>query len=393
MFDAMEPEFEPAAGPLAALTAALSTGHLATGLALLTEALHQQAQSQATTLLLAPELASQLAILPVRPHHETVGDSAIGVAICALVAPDTAYHAPLLFPLVRNDELFGWLRLQVDTTTDPLHLPTPQQLTLGQEFSAAVTALLIWARQQTDREYHALRSVRTLVQHIHQTRLLAVNDLAAGLAHEINNPISAIVGIAALMQRDPTLSEMSSEDLGSITTEALRISTLVSRLAHFGQAIVSSKSPVEINTVIVDTLAVMQGLFDQHRILYRADLPAESPLVLGNQAQLQQLCLDLLNNAVDAVETTEAPEIVVRVDQLDAEVLVTISDNGCGIPEEYRERVFEMGFTTKSNHGTRHGLGVGLPMAQEIVRTHWGSILLESVVWGGTKCYVRLPAI
>lgn len=384
------PDEQPTPSALQTLQAALYAATIYDGLHQLLAAAHQAHHSSRSVLSLTPEVISALSLTPLRDVVEHDAD-AMFLPVCVLGEQPAAPSSHMLLPLLYDQEALGWLRLEWPQSADAQL--APQRLLAMQAVVDNMCAMLVWSRRQAEREHHALRSVRMLMQQIQQTRLVAVNDLAAGLAHEINNPVSAIVGMATLLQREPNMPTEVVNDLKAMTVEALRISDLVGRLAHFGQANVASKAPVAINSVIADTLALMGGLLAQRHIVVNVVLPPESPLVLGSQAQLQQLCLDLFGNAVDAMETSDEPTLRLHVTQTEQRMTLAISDNGCGIPEEYRERVFEPGFTTKSKQGTRRALGVGLPMAQEIVRVHWGSLRLESVVWRGTSCFVELPTI
>jgi signal transduction histidine kinase len=313
------------------------------------------------------------------------------------VEPSTVVQSPsgaapeagLLLPFIHSNEALGWAELQY-TTPLPLGSVEPNVL---QQISAVMAALLAWLREQIQREQQAQQSVRMLVQHIHQMRSSTISDLVEGLAHELQNPISAIIGMTSLLRRDPTIAESTATDVHAIAMEAQRISEFVKRLSNFGSSNNPTKAPLKLNEVIADTLAVVNGLAQQRQITLHCRLPDESPVVLGNRAQLQQVCLDLLNNALEAVETSDEPEIVVEVACEGQWALVRVSDNGYGIPEDLRERIFAPGFTTKTSGGMRRGLGIGLPMALDIVRNHWGTISVSSQIWEGSSFIMRLPQI
>jgi signal transduction histidine kinase len=103
--------------------------------------------------------------------------------------------------------------------------------------------------------------------------------------------------------------------------------------------------------------------------------------------------LDLINNALEAIETSDDPAITIAVANEGQWATLRISDNGYGIPEDLRERIFAPGFTTKTAGGMRRGLGIGLPMALDIVRNHWGTISVSSQIWEGSCFTLRLPQI
>jgi signal transduction histidine kinase len=304
-------------------------------------------------------------------------------------APAAETQPHMLLPCVYEEESLGWIALRY-AEQQPLDITGPTAL---RSCTTLMTALLLWLREQMQREQQAQQSVRMLVQHTHQSRSSAITELIAGLAHELNNPISAMVGMAGLLRRDATLPDATRSDLEAIVSEAYRVSEFVKRLSSFGQTMGTTKVPIKLNDVVADTLTVLGGLAQQRQILLSCTMPEESPMVLGNRAQLQQVCLDLLSNALEAVETSETPQVTATVICDGQWALVQISDNGYGIPEDLRERIFTPGFTTKSSGGTRRGLGIGLPMALDIVRNHWGSIMVTSQVWQGSCFTMRLPLI
>lgn len=298
-------------------------------------------------------------------------------------------EAELVLPFIHDNEALGWAELRYGAPL-PFGVVEPAAL---QQINAITTALLVWLREQIQREQQAQQSVRMLVQHIHQMRSNAMSDLIEGLAHELQNPISAIIGLTGLLQRDPAISESASADVQSIAHEAQRIAEFVKRLSNFGHSPGTSKVPIKLNELVADTIAVVKGLAQQRNVTLHCRLPDESPVVLGSRAQLQQVFLDLINNALEAVETSDEPMISVEVTCEGQWAQVEISDNGYGIPEDLRERIFAPGFTTKTSGGMRRGLGIGLPMALDIVRNHWGTIAVSSQIWEGSCFTLRLPQI
>lgn len=329
-------------------------------------------------------LVSAVARWPELPEQ-----AAPGSADVPATSPAAEMQTNMLLPCMHQEEALGWIALRY-AEPQPLGITDPAAL---RSCAGLMTALLVWLREQMQREQQAQQSVRMLVQHTHQSRSSAITELIAGLAHELNNPISAMVGMAGLLCRDAALPEATRSDLDAIVSEAYRVSEFVKRLSSFGQTMGTTKVPIKLNDVVADTLTVLAGLAQQRQVVLRWNLPEESPMVLGNRAQLQQVCLDLLSNALEAVETSDMPEVTASVICDGQWAQVQISDNGYGIPEDLRERIFTPGFTTKSSGGTRRGLGIGLPMALDIVRNHWGSIMVTSQVWQGSCFTMRLPLI
>ncbi|HEX6292650.1 MAG TPA: GAF domain-containing sensor histidine kinase [Herpetosiphonaceae bacterium] len=364
-------------------------------------------EAVAGTLMLPTELAYGLGFnqaVPPPPDAGPIEDERLMTVVAQWPQPDPAGQpdpaagsaatmqrgeAGLVLPFIHEHEALGWAELYY-TTPLPFGVVEPAAL---QQISAIVTALMVWLREQIQCEQQAQQSVRMLVQHIHQMRSSAISDLVEGLAHELQNPISAIIGLASLLRRDPTLPEAADSDAQAIIAEAQRVGEFVKRLSNFGHTSAMTKVPVKLNEVVGDTLAVVKGLTQQRQVALHCRLPEESPVVLGNRAQLQQVCLDLLNNALDAIETSDEPEITVEVGCEGQWALVRIGDNGYGIPEDLRDRIFAPGFTTKTSGGMRRGLGIGLPIALDIVRNHWGTITVTSQIWEGSCFTMRLPQI
>ncbi len=155
-----------------------------------------------------------------------------------------------VLPFVHDGEALGWLWLHLPPV-EPLGLVEPDSL---QHITALLTAVLVWLREQVLREQQAQQSVRMLVQHAHQQRSSAITDLMAGLAHELNNPLSALLGVATLLGRDPTLGEDARADAQLIVDQTNRITEFVKRLANFGQMAGSTKVPVKLTEIVADTL-------------------------------------------------------------------------------------------------------------------------------------------
>lgn len=367
------------------------------------EAFVHGSHAQSATLVLPIELAYALKLHQQHtpPHLERHFEETHLVTVAARwpaedgllnTSQDSASlldDSDVLLPCTVDDEAAGWVVLHF-AQSHPLGIFDPAA---GQSMAALMTALLVWMRDQTQRELQAQQSVRMLVQHTHQLRSSSITDLMAGLAHELNNPLSAMIGITTLLQRDTSLDAEVRHDLASIAGEAHRISEFVKRLSNFGQSSGVTKAPLKLNDVVRDTVAVCEGLAQQRNVTIDVRLPDESPVVLGNRSQLQQVCLDLVSNALEAIETSETPQVVVEAICEGGWAVLRVSDTGYGVPDDLRERIFTPGFTTKTTGGTRRGLGMGLPMALDIVRNHWGTISVTSQLWQGSTFVVQLPLI
>jgi signal transduction histidine kinase len=225
------------------------------------------------------------------------------------------------------------------------------------------------------------------------SRLAVVNDLAAGVAHEINNPLTTILGYTHLLLRDLSLPQATRDDVGQIMVEGQRIAALVERFLRFAQPASSGKQPVAINEPLLEALGLLKGRLQESGIEVELESPAEPVLVLGQSGQLEQAFLDLLHNAIEAMSTADDRRITIRVAEQNGWVQVAISDTGRGIMPELLTRVFEPGFTTKVDKGISRGLGLGLYATHTIIQDHWGRIEVQSQIWQGSTFTVILPAI
>jgi signal transduction histidine kinase len=225
------------------------------------------------------------------------------------------------------------------------------------------------------------------------SRLAAVNDLASGVAHEINNPLTTILGYTHLLLRDQALPQVTHDDIGQIMIEAQRIAGLVERFLRFAQPSSAGKRPLAINEPLMEALGLLKGRLQESGIQVAIDVPADAPMVLGQTGQLEQVFLDLLQNAIESMSTADERRIGIHVGQQGEWVRVAIADTGRGIMPDLLMRIFEPGFTTKVDNGISRGLGLGLYAAHTIVQDHWGRIEVQSRIWQGSTFTVCLPAI
>ena len=228
-------------------------------------------------------------------------------------------------------------------------------------------------------------------------RMATIGVLAAGVAHEINNPLTAVSGFAEGLKRrlprieksiDQELMDDFSEYLGIILKECQRCQEIVQSLLTFGRQTCPESSPVNLNNLVNDTLKLLQNQLKQYRKdLIQVELDESLPPVQGNESQLKQVVLDLLFNALDA--TQEKGAIILRTSSGNGDwVSFSIEDTGCGIPSEHMDRLFEPFFTTKP---VGKGVGIGLSTCYNIVDQHGGEIQVESEEGKGSTFMVKLP--
>ena len=220
-------------------------------------------------------------------------------------------------------------------------------------------------------------------------RLAAVGELVAGVAHEVNNPLSSISAFAQLLLRDASLSDSQRESIEVIRSETTRASHVVKDLLAFARRSDPHREPLDLNAVVTRSLRLRQYEVTLHGVQVDTGLEGDLPAVIGDARQLQQVCLNLLNNAIQAVTGRRGAQVQLTTRSEGDRVLFEVSDNGPGIPPGVRARIFEPFFTTKPEG---QGTGLGLSVSYGIVAAHGGAITVVDTAAGGTTFRVALPA-
>lgn len=223
---------------------------------------------------------------------------------------------------------------------------------------------------------------------MHTEKMAALGQLVSGVAHEVNNPLAAIVGFTDLLLENPQIPEAAKEELNVILQEAQRTRVIVQNLLSFARQMPAQREPVQVNAVLRQTLKLRAYDFSNHGVDLVERYAEHLPLVVGDPHQLQQVFLNILNNAYDAVqETRRRGAVEVETREHDGYVEVNFCDNGPGISQP--ERIFDPFFTTKE---VGKGTGLGLSICYGIVRAHRGEISARNNTGAGCKFTVRLPA-
>ncbi|MDQ2667634.1 MAG: ATP-binding protein [Gemmatimonadota bacterium] len=221
-------------------------------------------------------------------------------------------------------------------------------------------------------------------------RLAAVGELVAGVAHEVNNPLSSISAFAQLLLRETTLTPSQRESIDVIRTETTRASQVVKDLLAFARRSEPRREPLDINGVVNRTIRMRQYQFAEGGVRVETDLERDLPSVMGDARQLQQVCLNLLTNAVQAMTAVGGGELLVRTATVGGAVALDVCDAGTGIPADVRAHIFEPFFTTKSEG---EGTGLGLSVSYGIVTAHGGTIEVVQTGNTGTVFRVTLPSV
>jgi two-component system NtrC family sensor kinase len=258
------------------------------------------------------------------------------------------------------------------------HAP-PEIQELGQAFNGMVSAI-----HERDRR---------LQRHTHEKlmrsdRLAMIGQLAAGVAHEINNPLGSILLFSRLvMQQAPAQGRMR-ENLERIEKETKRCHTIVKSLLDFARERKPLVEATDVNNALDGTLKLFEGQFLFQNVQIVRGYSAALPPIQGDQAQLQQVFMNIILNAVDAMSGKGTLSLTTKANQEEETVEIAVSDTGCGIAPENMERIFDPFFTTK---GVGHGTGLGLSVSYGIVQSHNGDITVSNNPGGGATFTVSLP--
>ena len=225
---------------------------------------------------------------------------------------------------------------------------------------------------------------------MHAEKMAAVGQLVSGVAHEVNNPLTAILGFADLLMENPELPDSARKDLRVILQEAQRTKQIVQNLLSFARQMPPQRKPVQLNAILKRTIQLRAYDFHSRGVGVTEHYDDDLPFVIGDSQQLQQVFLNILNNAYDAVrEAAGGPRIEIATTRKNDVVEVSFRDNGHGI--EYPDRIFDPFFTTKQ---VGEGTGLGLSICYGIVKEHGGEILCSNNKGEpGATFTVRLPAV
>lgn len=221
-------------------------------------------------------------------------------------------------------------------------------------------------------------------------KLAAVGEMAAGIAHELNNPLTSVTGFAELALEDIPGDNQTRKDLELVVREAKRARDVVRRLLDFARQGESSRASASLNEVVDDVVALSRHLIHTSGVVLKTRFDESLPWVMMDANQIKQVALNLVHNALQAMPDGGTMEIVTSSArrQNRAWALIAVSDTGVGIPHPDLSRIFEPFFTTKGNQG---GTGLGLSVTYGIVTDHGGTIEVESESGKGSKFTVWLP--
>jgi signal transduction histidine kinase len=234
-----------------------------------------------------------------------------------------------------------------------------------------------------------IEQLRELNEHLIRTeKLAAAGTLAAGVAHEVNNPLASISSLIQMLQTRNASDTETSEMLRLISTQIARITQVLRDMMDFARTRQPERAPLDINQIIGDSLRLASFDKNFQRLRLTTTLDADAPVINADRDQLQQVFLNLLLNARDAMPDGGEIHVLTRYDALMDEIIIEIRDTGTGIAPEHRTHLFDPFFTTKPA-GT--GTGLGLAVCYGIITAHNGRIEILPNDGRGTCVRVILP--
>jgi two-component system nitrogen regulation sensor histidine kinase GlnL len=287
----------------------------------------------------------------------------------------------LVVPIYADNFLYGFLALG---QSKPNFLFTNTEISLLETLSLQL-GLNLRSRQLERQSNQA-------------EKLIALGTLAAGLAHEIRNPLVSIRTFSELIGEQGADPEFRREFKSVVGRDVSRIATIVENISAFADNAQVKTSPVDIQEVINGVYDIARPEFMQAGVVFDAP-KTEVVLVSGNYSQLLQVFLNLFQNAIHALEGRPEPRVtvgykLVNDDEGGRTVIVSVTDNGAGIDDVVRARIFDPFITTKATgDGQKRGMGLGLAIVKRIVEGHRGAITVSSEAGRGTTFFVHLPCL
>jgi two-component system NtrC family sensor kinase len=234
---------------------------------------------------------------------------------------------------------------------------------------------------------HPYSIIETEKQLFHSEKLASIGRLAAGVAHELNNPLGAIMMYGLLALEDLSEESQPYANLKKVVKQAERCKKIVQGLLDFSRQRNHHVERLDINKAVEEIFELMeiQSVFQDIEI--RKELDPLIPPIEGDKSQLQEVFINLALNAADAME--DGGILTIRSLKNKDTVKITFEDTGCGILEDEMKKIFEPFFTTKSE---KNGTGLGLSVSHGIIAKHGGEITVESWLNKGTTFTIRLPS-
>lgn len=241
-------------------------------------------------------------------------------------------------------------------------------------------SLIIERRESVDDKEKLLNQLH------HADRLATVGELAAGVAHELNEPLGNILGFAQLAGKDPGVPDQVKKDLDKIIKSSLHAREIIKKLMFFSRQVPALKETVNLNSVVEDSLYFLKSRCYKDGIHFTVSLEPDLPSIIADPVQINQVLINIIVNAIHAMPGGGILEI--KTFSNEKEIILTIKDTGHGMNNETKEQIFDPFFTTKK---AGMGIGLGLSVVHGIVSSYNGLIKVDSQPNKGTQFQITLP--
>ena len=279
-------------------------------------------------------------------------------------------------PFRFHDNLLGFIRLYFDRPVGFGPKITNTLKIMVHQGACAIEKARLIQRQRT--EYDIIAASKD--------KLSTLGQLAAGVAHEINNPLAGILLFSTNLLKKAPPGSPFHEGLEIITEEVMRCKNIITELLEFSRAKEPTRLRMEFNNVIAKAVKIMENEYRLRRITLDTRLAEDLSEIIADPGQMEQVVINLLLNAAEAIESEGRVVIETKAGPGNQSVCLTVSDNGCGISDQQISHIFDPFFSTKSQ-----GTGLGLAVIYGFVRSHQGTINVTSKVGEGTTFTVSLP--
>jgi len=321
--------------------------------------------------------------------EESFGFSRVDVVLRAdgQEALPPAEGAAADIPIFYRDQAIGVMRVWLHPGTVLGGDDLPMLQTLADEIAVAIEN----ARLYENLQMQMGMLEQTQLQLLQSAKLATIGELAAFVAHEINNPLTSVLGYASLLLSETPAEDPKRADIEVIEKEALRARAIVRDLLGYARQTDSAMEQMRVNDAIESVLPLVRKRAESANVVITARLDPLVPAIVADVNQLKQVFINILNNAIDAMPDGGQVEVATRavsVNGTGPQVEISFQDSGVGIEPQHLVKIFDPFFTTK---GAGKGTGLGLPISKRIVERHGGTIEVTSERGKGTRFTIHLP--
>jgi signal transduction histidine kinase len=301
-----------------------------------------------------------------------------GIDVC-VKATTKAPHVPIVVLTGLDDETIA---------VKALNIGAQDYLVKGEVDSRLLLRSIRYAVERKQAEQRENRLHQELQMNSH---LASVGRMAAGIAHEINNPLVGVIGFAGILKDNQDLPEQIKADVNQIFTNAQRVASITNRMLAFARHYTPERELVNINDIIESTLDLRRYEFEKNNITLYTELSQNLPETVADAGQLQQVFLNIILNAEFAMKTSHGKgTLSITTETVNNRIRISISDDGEGIAKEHLDKIFDPFFTTRE---VGQGTGLGLSVCHGIITEHEGTIKVKSTSHKGSCFTITLPIL